>query len=408
MGLYRPSIIGAKHKQPRRDEMKKLIVAAAGLMLAGAMVSTASADNVGTSFNSDARARGLYRQDYVPLQNLSFAGDESDTSQWQSRVRLKFRSESKGGAYAVARIRLADSTWDGTQRTRALGEGSNIYTDYAYVGTPMGPVNVEAGLLPFNITHFSVYDIRVDGLQVKYATDMTAVTAFYHKVDEFENDSTGVVVPTDVVDDDDIDRFGVLLDQKFDGGWGLKGAVWTLVDNQSNDGDDGFAAAAEVKGAVGTVGLEFGAAYYEADFAGTSDDNIGAYGQAAVPFGALTLAGVVGMTQDGFVADGDFGPFIMMSDVSNIATGIGIGRDGDTLFAGFVPSVKVSEDLTLIGVLGYFDIDNDRVDSALEASAKAIYQVVDGATLTGEVGYLDFDGAEEPAIGAGVSLDLAF
>ena len=385
--------------------MKKLIVAAAGLMLAGAMVSTASADNVGTSFNSDARARGLFKQDYVPLQNLSFAGDESDTSEWNSRVRLKFRSESKGGAYAVARIRLADADWDGTQQTRKLGEGSNIFTDYAYVGTPMGPVNVEAGMLPFNITHFSVYDIRVDGLQIKYATDMIAVTAFYHKVDEIEENN-----PRDVIDDDDVDRYGVLLDQKFDGGWGLVGAVWTLVDNQSDDGEDGFAAAAEVKGAVGTVGLEFGAAYFEADFAGTSDDNIGAYGQAAVPFGAVTLAGIVGMTKDGFVADGDFGPFIMMSDVANIATGIGIGRDGDTNFAGFIPSVKVSEDLTLIGVLGYFDIDDDsdRVDSALEASAKAIYQVVDGATLTGEVGYLDFDGVEEPAIGAGVSLDLAF
>jgi hypothetical protein len=389
--------------------MKKLIVAAAGLMLAGAMASTASADNVGTSFSSDARARGLFRQDYVPLTIPSFAGDESDTSQWQSRVRLKLRSESKGGAYAVSRIRLADDTWDGARNQgRDTAQGRNIYTDYAYVGTPMGPVNVEAGLLPFNITHFSVYDIRVQGLQIKYATDMTAVSAFYHKHDEFENDSTGAILATDVVDDDDIDRYGVLLDQKFEGGWGLIGSIWTLVDNQSTGGDDGFAATAEVKGAVGTVGLEFGAAFYEADFAGTSDDNIGAYGQAAVPFGAVTLAGIVGMTQDGFRADGDFGPFIMMSDVSNIATGIAIGRDGDTLFAGFVPSVKVSEDLTLIGVLGYFDIDNDTFDSALEASAKAIYRVVDGATLTGEFGYLDFDGAEEPAIGAGVSLDLAF
>ncbi len=129
--------------------MKKLIVAAAGLMLVGTMVSNASAE-AGVSFKGDARARGLYRQDYNFI--------DSDTSVWQSRVRLIFQGESKGGAYANARVRFADSTWDGTQRTRALGEGSNIYTDWAYVGTPMGPLAIEAGLLPWNLTRWSQWD----------------------------------------------------------------------------------------------------------------------------------------------------------------------------------------------------------------------------------------------------------
>ena len=131
--------------------------------------------------------------------------------------------------------------------------------------------------------------------------------------------------------------------------------------------------------------------------------------------GAVTLTGGVGYTADGFIADGDFGPFIMLSDVSNIATGIGIGSLGETTFAAFVPSIKVSEELTLTGVFAYADIDVygnflSDVDSAMEFSGKAAYVVTDGATLTAEAGYLDLDSdvLDEPAIGAGVILDIAF
>ncbi len=49
------------------------------------------------------------------------------------------KAESKGGAYAIARVRMADAIWDGAQdQTKAAPQGSNIYTDYAYMGAPMG------------------------------------------------------------------------------------------------------------------------------------------------------------------------------------------------------------------------------------------------------------------------------
>jgi hypothetical protein len=385
--------------------MKKLIVAAAGLLLVG-MASSAFAD-AGVSFSGDGRARGFYLQDY----NLS----DSDTSEWNSRVRLKFKGESKGGAYAVARVRLAEATWDGTQQSRALGESTNFYTDYAYVGVPMGPVAVEAGLMPFNVTTFSVWDVRVDGLHVKYASDSTTLVAFYHKLDEVDEaaiitlpavppSTTPTVINNDVVNDDDIDRFGALLDQKF-GDFGLVASVWATSNAQG--GTDGVAAAAELTGTVGTVGLLADAAYYQADYAGTVDDPVGFYVQAAAPVGPVTLAAGAGYTMDGFKADGDFGPFIMLSDVSNIATGIQIGTGGDTAFAALVPSVKVSEQLTLTAVVAYADIDGP-LNSALEVSGSAAYAVTDGATVTAELGYLDFDGAENPAVGAGVILDVKF
>jgi len=403
--------------------MKKLIVAAAGLMLVGTMVSNASAE-AGVSFKGDARARGLYRDNY----NFGelFVPWEADTSQWQSRVRLIFQGESKGGAYANARIRLADSTWDGTQKTRALGEGSNIYTDWAYVGTPMGPLAVEAGLLPWNITRWAMWDQRVDGLNVKYVNDMTTVMAFYQKVDEFDEtavapavvvDAAGNVlstgtISTDSMDDDDRDRYGVYLNQKFDGGWGLVGAVMYQNDDQGAGARDGAIVIGEVTGTIGNVAVQADGAWQEADVLLTPDDPWGVYAQAVVPVGSVSLLAGAGATVDGFVVDGDFAPVIMMSDDSSIATAYGIGVFGDTNFAVLSPSMKVTEQLTLTGVAAYYDIDGVGVfadaDSAFELSGRAAYAVTDGATLSAEAGYLDVDGLEEPAIGAGLILVIGF
>jgi hypothetical protein len=394
--------------------MKKLIVAAAGLMLAVPMVQTASAD-AGVTFGGDARARGFYLQDY----NLV----DSDTSNWNSRVRLKVRGESKGGAYAIARVRLADARWDGAQdQSKGAAQGSNIYTDYAYLGTPLGSsFTVDAGLMPFNITTFSVWDTRTDAVNINYNSDMTILTAFYNKQDEVEEASfVRTLLPgadidgpflvdtsADLRDDNDTDRYGILLNQKFDGGWGLVAAVWYQDDQQVAD-LTGAAVAAELKGTIGTVGVLGTAAWAEGDLVALPDDPWGVYGQAAIPMGAVSLAAGVGYTADGFVADGDFGPFIMLSDVSNIATGIRIGTGGDTLFGALVPSIAVNEQLTLTGVVAYADIDGLVVDSAFEVSGRAAYVVVEGATLSAEAGYLDVDGAPEPAIGAGVILDVSF
>jgi len=391
--------------------MKKLIVAAAGLMLVGTMVSNASAE-AGVSFKGDARARGLYRSDY------NFV--DSDTSQWQSRVRLIFQGESKGGAYANARVRFADSAWDGTQKTRALGEGSNIYTDWAYVGTPMGPLAVEAGLMPWNITRWAMWDQRVDGLNVKYVNDMTTVMAFYQKMDEFDEtdiltvpvvkaDGTAgtLIVNNDIVEDDDRDRYGVYLNQKFDGGWGVVGAVLYQNDDQGAGDRDGVTVIGEVTGTIGNVAVQADGAWQEADVLLTPDDPWGVYAQAVVPVGDVSLLAGAGATVDGFVVDGDYQAFIMLSDDSSIATAYGVGAFGDTNFVVLSPSMKVSEQLTLTGVAGYLDIDSD-ADSAFEISGRASYAVTDGATLSAEAGYLDVDGFEEPAIGAGLILVIGF
>lgn len=407
--------------------MNKLVVAASGLMLVSAMVSNASAEP-GVSFTGNTRLRALYQDNYYFGELTDAAGNklDSDTSQWRSRVRLIVNGESKGGAYANARLRFADSTWDGTQKTLAKGEGSNLYCDWAYVGTPMGPLTVEAGLLPWNVTQWSQWDQRVDGLNIKYVNDLTTVMTFYQKMDEFdETDNAPVyfngkqVGTMDLVDDNDMDRYGVYVNQKFDGGWGVVGSVMYQNDEQETGNRDGVIAIAEVTGAIGDVSLLADGHWQDADVDpvqyrySNGDDPYGAYLQAVVPVSAVNLLVGVGTTQNGFVVDGDFAKFIMMAPSAGyIATPYAIGTFGDTNFVVLSPSMKVTEQLTLTGVAGYLDIDPNAAyadaDSAFELSGSAAYAVTDGATLVAQAGYLDVNGLEEPAIGAGLTLLIAF
>ena len=213
-----------------------------------------------------------------------------------------------------------------------------------------------------------------------------------------------------------MDRYGAYLNQKFDGGWAVAGVVQMQADEQGAGERDGVIAYAEVTGAIGNVAVLADGHWQEADVEPTlrsnGDDPYGAYLQAVVPVGAVNLLAGVGMTENGFLVDGDFQQFIMLSDDSSIATQYRIGGFGDTGFVVLSPSMKVSEQLTLTGVAAYLDIDaNDifaEADSAFEISGRASYAVTDGATLSAEAGYLDVDGFEEPAIGAGLILVIGF
>ncbi len=373
--------------------MKKVLVAAAGLMLVGTMASTAMAE---FKFSGDARARYYFQSDY---DNAEFANDQASDSStlWNSRVRFKIEADTKGGAYVKTRVRLAEGTWDGTDNTRAKGEGSNFYTDYAYIGVPFGAVTVEGGLMPRDITPWFFLDGRSDAVQFKYKTDSTGVLAFYDIVDENSDD----------VNDDDAVMYGLVLNQKFNGGWAMT-AAGVYTDDEIAD-EDGFAGTVNVAGAVGSTALAAELSYEE-DASG-DDDGFGGYASATLPLGSVELLTMAGFTVDGFEMDAaDFGPFIMLNDYSQIATGYNFAEKGDSMFLSVAPSMKVSEMLTLGAQVTYVNIDveaGDDVD-AFDIGATASYAVTDGASLNGVIGYLDIDGDEDNAFGAGLSLEISF
>lgn len=380
--------------------MKKVIAAAAGLMLVGTVASAAVAATApraaGVTFKGDARARYYFQEEYV----------NADTSEdhWNSRVRLQWTATSKGGAYAVGRFRLADATWDGGQKTRK-GSDSNVWVDKAYIGVPFGPITVEAGLTYRNLSSFA-YDWRgADAIDFIYKGDMTTVRAFIQVLDEYEEDEEGNVVADDLVNDNDIMMYGARLDQKFGGNWGLS-AYAAMEDDQQSD-NDGVRAGLKVDGGFGGVTLASEIAFVESDLLGSDDDGIGFYVEATVPVGPASIYGIVGVAQDGFEVDDDFaGQGNVMGNYSQISNfTLGGSALGDTTWVTVAPKFKATEKLTLGANLGYYDGD---VDSAFEIGLDASYAVVDGATLNAIFGYVDFDEADQSPLGFGLSLEISY
>lgn len=375
--------------------MKKVIVAAAGLALVGTMATSAMAE---FKFSGDARARFYLQSDYDDAAFGNATASDDDT-RWNSRTRFKIEADTKGGAYVKTRVRLSEGSWDGTANTR--NKNNNIYTDYAYIGVPFGPVTVEAGLVPRDITPWFFLDGRSDAVQVKYKNDMTSLVAFYDIVDEEFSD----------IDDDDIYMYGAVLNQGFSGGWNAVISPIYVDDNLNSD-SSGFGATAQVNGALSNVALTAELSYKEADLQGTDDDGFGGYLSATVPVGSVELLGMVGFTSDGFEMDAaDFGPFIMLNDYSQISTAFNFAEFGDSFFAAIAPTFKATEKLTLGAQASVADVDNDFGDdfTAWEIGATASYAVTDGAKLNGILGYLDTDDiTDDNPVGFGLSLEISF
>ena len=139
--------------------MKKVIAAAAGLMLVGTMVGSASA---AVSFSGDARARGLYQSNYDVGQ--STADDETGAvtrnnekdNRFTSRFRLQARAEAAGGAYAIGRADIGNGVWDGGASGTA-----DVGASKAYIGVPMGMTLLEAALIVVLVIYLFLGSLRV-------------------------------------------------------------------------------------------------------------------------------------------------------------------------------------------------------------------------------------------------------
>jgi len=367
--------------------MKKVIAAAAGLMLVGAMVGTASA---AVSFGGDARARYYYQQDYdfgaivQDEETGAISRVREQDNKWQSRVRIQARAEAAGGAYAVARYRIGDGTWDGGRSGTATD-----YFDKAYIGVPMGPVTFEGGRMGFNLlpaTKFLYEDVTEDGAKLLFPIGDAAEIAVLYTMN-YEAVTNG-----DLINDNDIQQFGGWAKMGF-GGMSVRVAGLYRDDAVNNDipgvpdviDTSGFFGGIEFTGPAGPVALSGAIAM---DDRGENRDNTGYGGflQGGMDFGGTGVALNVGWTQDGYVADGDFG-FIMIGGGYSI-TPIAVGSLGDTFWIGMPVTFAVSEMLSLKGILAYADFDTG--GDGFEISGSAVYVISDGANFQFDIGYLGY------------------
>ena len=361
--------------------MKKVIAAAAGLMLVGTMVGSASAD---VSFGGDARARAYYQQNYdfgsvtVDEETGAVTRDREQDNFIASRVRIQARATAPGGAYAVGRALYGNGTWDGGNSGTA-----DIDADKAYIGVPMGMTLLQAGRLPIDLlrsTSFFEQDVTKDGLQFDVmATDMATIGLWYFI--NYEARQNG-----DNVDDNDISDYGIYADLKFGGDWGTRMGILYRDDQVDNDGrdDDGAFGGIEFAGPGGPLAISGAVAF---DDRGEGDTGWGAFASAGMQFGATGVALEAGFTDAGFVTDGDYG-FIMIGGGASI-TPYTIGSEGESNWWIGVPvTFAVSEMLTVGGNLVY--IDMDEFGEGFEISGTLKYLISDGANVQWDIGYLAY------------------
>ena len=357
--------------------MKKIIAVAAGALLVGS-VSIASAD---VTFTGDARERLTWDKD------VDFNKKQANYD--YGRIRLNAQMENKGGAYARVRMIFGyNSVWDGTAVDHPSSAGTvsgnpigtqNYETDWAYVGIPIGPVTVEAGLMPDYSSLWFLYDKRFDRLKATFVSPdkNTTVAVLYDKAQEYIETPAYLLNPNE---DYDINQWGGMVVQKF-AGWEVMGyGIYQEDQNPTSVSDkSGFEGTARVKGPAGPVNLLVEMSYKDKKIQDTKDSGYGGIVHANMNFGPADATAVLGFTKDGFVADSNYG-FLMMGGamagdpsyyvyegtLGSPINGAGsplasssvsaVGKGGDNTFAGLIADYKINSLVTLYGGAVYDDI----------------------------------------------------
>lgn len=364
--------------------MKKVICAVAAFAMVAGVATIASAE---VKLGGDARAR------FRVMDN----GTDGSYIKFDSRLRVKFKATTESGVYANARLRFFDGTWGaGSYGTDAAGNptsawtadrgysnsgSGSLVTDYGYIGFKANGFNVSAGRQLVNWSEWFSYDGRADRLKILYTTGGTTVGYTYDQVAE-----------TEAADDKDIYKNGVLLKQKI--GDTTKVAARLVHVTKDNVDTDGFIADIYATMNFGGNNVRVEAAYKEADVLGTADDGFGAFASWSAAMGSIVPKVRVGMTQDGFVANNQFG-WLMIGDIWGTSTGYSIGQGGDTMFAGVSADFAASEKLSFQGNAVYLDVDSALDDTVTEISAQASYKVIKDASLTLRSGTLLFADSED-------------
>ncbi|XOF32350.1 MAG: hypothetical protein ACL93V_09885 [Candidatus Electrothrix sp. YB6] len=401
--------------------MKKVLVAGAALMLAGSVVSAASAgtpgdtpeEATGVSITGDARVTYVGWKDYNRTDDTDEYADY-----FESRVGLNFDATAKGGTSVHARLYFDDegynddAIWHGGGNTQ-LG----VSTDYAYFMTPVGSnLTLRAGRIPLNFTPFYSWDIRPTRVQLIYKSGNLKLVPFVGVVNENWSDF-------DNLEDNDFMQYGIVPILQLNDAWTVKGffrynddqrerdANFTLagIDAVTSTGEpalfyglaqtadtphadrSGFDGSVNLSGSAGNIGFTAEVSYKAADFQGTEDDGIGAYVQAAFGMEAFTPIIIAGMTQGGFMADQNFG-FVMVGG-NESTTVVNVGNPyGDLAFAALVLKNQLSDRLSLQGNLLFAQYDYDGetmiVDDAIEVSGVLTYQMSESTSFTYKLGAL--------------------
>lgn len=384
--------------------MKKVLVAGAALMLAGGIALPAMAAEPGVSITGDARGRVIYKDSY-DFGNIADKDGEFDMD---SRVRFNVKGTSAGGAYVLARIRVIDGNMNGEP---SPADSTNIWADKAFLSIPMGDAfTFEIGKNRVAYGNGFLYDdISTEGVRGIYGSmDDLRIIGFY----DIKSEGTVSAEAQDRLEDNDLSRFGGVVDIKANPDWHFGFMAAYQIDDRVATDQEGFFGSIFTRGTMDNFALQAELAMVEDGIQGATDDGYGGYARGSYTMDALTLSADLGFTQDGYVADPFYG-FVMIG--GEWATqGMTFGQEGDWLWGALSSKYQVSEDLFVVGNLVYADVDSTTatgLDSVMEVSGLLQYNIVPGANLQWRIGYLQpsYDNIEDDgAFGTVARFNISF
>jgi len=338
----------------------------------------------------DARVRGKW------VKNPDFDSDaDNDTRRWDQRIRLKFTGEAGNGFKAITRIKVANAAWgtpgDGTRNTTSH---NSINVDYAYIVVPISSLVINAGSMNrYYGTGFmpGQYDDGYDTLEVVGKFESVTVTAFTNKVQEFN-----------VAGDDNLkdrDDYGVIL--VADLGDISAGAIAVMhrdgrdepTPNPTQIGLTGTDIGLYAKGTVAGIGVSAELAFLTGDTNKDSADNtpLGFMVQASTTVGAIGVGAGAGYATNGFTADNNYVPTLLIGQDQHTAIGqFGSADDSKAWIIHADANTDVMEDVNVKGGVSYTSGEEaGGGDSAtmLELDGKVIVQLAKNARYIFEAAY---------------------
>jgi len=212
--------------------MKKVLVAGAALMLAGA-----SAADAGVNLSGDARATYVGKQDYQRVDDSA----DGYHDYIESRIGLNIDgTTATDGMFVKARVYFDkygfedDAPWNGSER-------HDVSVDYAYMQVPLGPNwSVRAGRVNPDFSKFYSWNIRPTRVYAMYEQGNFAFKPFMGVKQEEASTSL------DNWDDNDFMEYGFVASLKLMTGWTVK--AYGRYDDDQREWDNAPVVAAVATG----------------------------------------------------------------------------------------------------------------------------------------------------------------
>ena len=345
------------------------------------------ADNGAFTISGDARVRGIAKTNY-DLDDSNAPTTDADDRYYDQRLRLKLTGMVGNGIEVRTRLNMGDDQWadDGIQ-------GDTVNVDYFYLHVPVGPVVIDAGTKTRNWGHkLLIWDDEYEGIEI--TTDVGAIKLGLYTDKVVDSRATG----TGSENLEDHDNYGFTAVYSTDT---LTAGLHIIKEEDKNQATDldGTQVDVYLSTTVGAVSIAAEIAQKSGDLNEVAGDKpLGALIAASTDVGAINVSVFAAIFKDGFVANNDLHPSVMLGTAHPTAIAdIQADQDSTTKAFAISASTDVSSDLTVGAGFLWADLENlgtelggsdTGKEEISEIDLTLAYKLADNATYYIDFGYL--------------------